>query len=797
MKELKKVQAQTAEKIKQVKEQLHILSPAALRQAHSHPKQRPYPLIHAHDAILIHGYSVLDSSDNVLSGAEEALGRENEVRIAKLHWLSAEENGKMYGSMVIYVTKTSDARRLLEERYSHLAGESASTNVFELRQVPAQRYNCWETSHKAFACSKTQRCGKDLQDYVVLAIAEPYALNIERLGVTTPNSHRNWIKYIPTKRHEMQWPIRSMLWIRSDLEAEQVPIPSADLTGAILRWPDREVLVVSVYVADKDEDALRMAIRQLHTTIASFRSSTGKRTDIVLAGDFSRHDQLWRGDEVTGRRQDHRAIQTEFDLTTPERTADSRLLFKNAPCNAIRERVKDKLTPLPWDDDVQIQTDRLMEADLDAIHELVPRAKPSPYAKRWWTADLTKLRRTYTFWRNLARVRRRAGQRVDSLENRAKEASGEYHDAIRRQKKAHWDDSLADGTNIWQVAKADGTTTQDKVEQAEELLSVFFPPLPADIEDEGPRPRRREVATPNLTMKEVEEKVMEAKAWKPPGQDGLPAVVWKQLWSVVKERVLHLFRTSLSEGRLPDQWRTAKIIPLKKLGKDDYKKAKAWRPISVLSTLGKILEAVVVDQYFLLEPHGYHHGDRLHVWATGVAPGWHPTRVTSVADPLPLLQRRPGTQQDRLERRLDRLCRRLLSLGYRCDGRREQGRHTGHHDRALAWERRSGATFECDKTTIVHFTRVIDRTSRIPFTIKGDVINPKRKAKILGVIMDAKLRFKKHMAEAATRGLVAAMCLRRLKMLSHKRPGSSSRRPLRQPWTTLSWSGRMHEVREN
>jgi hypothetical protein len=324
---------------------------------------------------------------------------------------------------------------------------------------------------------------RDLQDYAVLAVAEPYALNIEGSVVTTPNSRRNWIKYIPTKRHEMQWPIRSMLWIRSDLEAEQVPIPSADPTGAILRWPDREVLVVSVYVAGKGEDALRMAIRQLHTIIESFRSSTGKRTDIVLVGDFNRHDQLWGGDEVTGRRQgeagpiidlmdehgllsllprgtktwegpggestidltlasaeladevvhcgihptehgsDHRAIQTEFDLTTPERTADSRLLFKNAPWNAIRERVKDKLTPLPWDDDVQTQTDRLMEVVLDAIHELVPRAKPSPYAKRWWTADLTKLRRTYTFWRNLARARRRDGQRIDSLEDRAKEAA--------------------------------------------------------------------------------------------------------------------------------------------------------------------------------------------------------------------------------------------------------------------------------------------------------------------------------------------------------------------------------------
>lgn len=57
-------------------------------------------------------------------------------------------------------------------------------------------------------------------------------------------------------------------------------------------------------------------------------------------------------------------------------------------------------------------------------------------------------------------------------------------------------------------------------------------------------------------------------------------------------------------------------------------------------------------------------------------------------------------------------------------------------DRALAWERCSGATFECDKTTIVHFTRNIEPTSRIPFMIKREVVKPKQKAKILGVVMD-------------------------------------------------------------
>lgn len=82
-------------------------------------------------------------------------------------------------------------------------------------------------------------------------------------------------------------------------------------------------------------------------------------------------------------------------------------------------------------------------------------------------------------------------------------------------------------------------------------------------------------------------------------------MVWKQLWSVVKEQVLRLFYISLSEEQLPDQWRTAKIIPLKKLGKDDYKKAKAWRPILLLLILGKILEAVVADRIlYAIEIYG-------------------------------------------------------------------------------------------------------------------------------------------------------------------------------------------------
>ena len=87
-------------------------------------------------------------------------------------------------------------------------------------------------------------------------------------------------------------------------------------------------------------------------------------------------------------------------------------------------------------------------------------------------------------------------------------------------------------------------------------------------------------------------------------------------------------------------------------------------------------------------------------------------------------------------------------------------------ERAIEWEKRSGAVFESEKTTIMHFTRIQSRSDDAPFHIKGEMVAPKQDAKILGVIMDVGLRYKEHIGKAATKGLAAAMALRRLRMIS-------------------------------
>lgn len=108
--------------------------------------------------------AVLDEKDEIRAGAAEAFGEENGTTVAKIAWLSKKDIPKAYGSMVVYVTRKSDARRLVAEGYFHAGGESGTTSAFEHRPRPGQCYNCQELGHKAYQCRKTQRCGRCAKD---------------------------------------------------------------------------------------------------------------------------------------------------------------------------------------------------------------------------------------------------------------------------------------------------------------------------------------------------------------------------------------------------------------------------------------------------------------------------------------------------------------------------------------------------------------------------------------------------------------------------------------------------------
>jgi hypothetical protein len=71
-----------------------------------------------------------------------------------------------------------------------------------------------------------------------------------------------------------------MLWIRKDIEVEQVPVQSSDLTAAVLRIPERSILVVYVYVEVQDKEALLNTTSKLQQIIQETRDRIGTRDEV-------------------------------------------------------------------------------------------------------------------------------------------------------------------------------------------------------------------------------------------------------------------------------------------------------------------------------------------------------------------------------------------------------------------------------------------------------------------------------------------------------------------------------------
>ena len=86
------------------------------------------------------------------------------------------------------------------------------------------------------------------------------------------------------------------------------------------------------------------------------------------------------------------------------------------------------------------------------------------------------------------------------------------------------------------------------------------------------------------------------------GLDNIPARLLKDAADTVAKPLTIILNASLQSGRVPDDWKAARVSPLFKKGKaedmDNY------RPISILPVLSKILEGAVHRQlYHHLQQH--------------------------------------------------------------------------------------------------------------------------------------------------------------------------------------------------
>lgn len=126
----------------------------------------------------------------------------------------------------------------------------------------------------------------------------------------------------------------------------------------------------------------------------------------------------------------------------------------------------------------------------------------------------------------------------------------------------------------------------------------------AEAEEQPPPAASSEIPLHHITEQEMYRSVRAAKSSTAPDEDGLPTLVWKRLWKHIGKVITRIFATSLDLRYHPKRWRRAMIVVLRKPGKPDYSVPGAYRPISLLNTLGKLLEAVMARRLsYLAETH--------------------------------------------------------------------------------------------------------------------------------------------------------------------------------------------------
>ena len=97
----------------------------------------------------------------------------------------------------------------------------------------------------------------------------------------------------------------------------------------------------------------------------------------------------------------------------------------------------------------------------------------------------------------------------------------------------------------------------------------------------------------NITTDIILDKLTTLNSAKSPGPDGWPPFVLKEIAQHICLPLYIIFSNSLATGCVPDNWKRGHVVSIHKKG--CRKQASNYRPITLTSIVGKLLESIVRD----------------------------------------------------------------------------------------------------------------------------------------------------------------------------------------------------------
>jgi ribonuclease HI len=239
----------------------------------------------------------------------------------------------------------------------------------------------------------------------------------------------------------------------------------------------------------------------------------------------------------------------------------------------------------------------------EAASASIPTASNTYKSKPWWNQSLKEQRKQVNrAWRRA----RQYGLIQDYLDKRNK-----YFSSIKEAKRTHWNNFLETATTssifkamdytkqtkverIPQVRLPDGSLADSFKDKCHALRTGLFPPppfTPSPSWDGYSSSSRWE--WPPLSKSELEYACTSAAKGKAPGPDGISMEMVIHAYKAIPHLFFFLYSGLFNSGYHPSCWRIATGAVLTKPKKEDYSAPKAYRVISLLNTLGKVLERLI------------------------------------------------------------------------------------------------------------------------------------------------------------------------------------------------------------
>lgn len=353
---------------------------------------------------------------------------------------------------------------------------------------------------------------------------------------------------------------------------------------------------------------------------------------------WSRLDQVFISDHSTdliescdtvphfrSTKTDHLPIMTKLSLTTQTAIVPPTQNFQEVDWTTFRESLSARLDslgnpgPINNQDQLNSSCDLVTKALQETIRENVPIVDICSKSKRWWTKELTQLRRDMNkLGKKSHKLRNLPSHPVHTEHMIAKRS---YDNTLERTKKHHWRDWLerAVDPDIWTVHKytsapaTDGAkaripalkystgdvklTASTNDDKSYALANSFFPAKPADALGDLDHPYPPACCIPDkITKEQILMQIRKLKPYKAPGPDGIPNIVLIKCADLLIDILHRIYKVMLEHNLHYAPWKVFTTVVIRKPGKPRYDIPKSYRPIALLNTMWKVLAAIVAEQ---------------------------------------------------------------------------------------------------------------------------------------------------------------------------------------------------------